>query len=258
MSEEENRQNISIILVRPEFLGNIGSTCRVMKNFGISDLRLVEAPRNYKDSEARMMAVGAFDILKGARLFDSLETAIDDINLTIATSSGRKRSRRLENLFDVAGQIKELSAFNNKVAFIFGHERNGLKDDELAICDKKIRIESAPDFPSLNLAQAVAVVSYALSVSTNRFPCQPAETIFDKELPSHKQSKQLIEQLAILLDNADFSRSYNKSKVLLELSDVLKRMSPTKRETSLLNGVLFSLNKKLYLCQFQKSPSPAT
>lgn len=235
-------ENISFILVRPEFLGNIGSTCRVMKNFGLSDLRLVEPPYNYKDSQARMMAVGAFDVLKRARVFDSLESAIEDIQLAIATSSGRKRSRTLDNLWDLAPEAVRLSG-SNKIAFVFGHERNGLRDDEMALCDRKVRIESAPEFASLNVSQAAGVVAYALAVATGKYPLQPTEAA--PELPSAGETAELMEQLDLLLENCGFARSFNKRKVISELRDALSRMTPTRREADLLKGVLFRLNKML-------------
>lgn len=236
--------NLAVIMVRPEFLGNLGATCRVMKNFGFSDLRLVEAPKNYKSAEARMMAVGAFDILKEAKLYDSLEEAVEDINLTIATSAGRKRKRPLKNLSDMSGEIVE-AARTNKVAIVFGHERNGLRDDELSLCNKKVRIESSLEFPSMNLAQAVCAVMYSINLAGNINLQQPSEVIKVPELPTLSETRQLFEQFDLLVDKIDFSRSYNKAKVLGEIRDAFERMTPTKRECALLRGVLFNLNKKL-------------
>lgn len=243
MQEEFWTDNVSFILVRPEFLGNIGSTCRVMKNFGFSDLRMVEAPKNYKDSEARMMAVGAFDILKEAKLFDSLPEAVEDVNLTIATSAGRRRSRTLNNLSFMVKDIIQL-AKTNRVAVVFGHERNGLRDDELALCNKKVRIETAENFPSMNLAQAVCAVAYALNVEGKRNLEQPSEVKKPPKLPTIKETDELFNQMSLLVDNIDFSRSFNKEKVLVEIKDAFERMTPTQRECSLIKGVLFNLNKK--------------
>ncbi len=83
--------NFVFILVRPNFLGNIGSSARVLKNFGFGQMRLVTPPKNYLDSESRRMAVDAFDVLKKARVFDSLATALEDITMSVATSSGQYR-----------------------------------------------------------------------------------------------------------------------------------------------------------------------
>ena len=76
--------------MRPNFLGNIGSTARVMKNFGFSQLRLVNPPRNYLDAEARKMAVDAFDVLKSAKVENSLSDALKDINLAFGLDTNGK------------------------------------------------------------------------------------------------------------------------------------------------------------------------
>ena len=190
-----------------------------------------------------MMAVGAFDVLKKAVLYNSLNEAIEDVNLTVATSSGRRRSRTLSNLSFMVNNIIEL-ARNNRVAIVFGHERNGLRDDELALCNKKVRIETQEEFPSMNLAQAVCAVAYALNMGGRRNLIQPSEVKKVPELPTIKETEELLNQMSALVDNIEFSRSFNKGKVLTELKDAFERMTPTKRECSLIKGVLFNLNKK--------------
>ena len=78
------QENVSFVLVRPYYLGNIGSAARALKNFGFQQLSLVEPPHNYKDAEARMMAVGAFDVLKAALVYDSLSQAAIDTAVLLA------------------------------------------------------------------------------------------------------------------------------------------------------------------------------
>src|SRR3984885_15562816 len=99
--------NVYFILVRPVYLGNIGSMARLIKNFGFSNLRLVEAPRNYKDAEARKMAVGAFDVLKASQVFNTLNEAVEDMNLVIGTSTGQQRSQPLVALSQAVEQTVE-------------------------------------------------------------------------------------------------------------------------------------------------------
>lgn len=238
--------NTTFVLVRPEFLGNIGSVARVMKNFGFSDLRLVDPPKNFKDAEARMMAVGAYDLLKNAQVLETLDEAIADLNLTVSTSSGRHRSRPLDNLANVSTELVA-AADNNKLGFIFGNERNGLKDEEVALCNRRIRIESSDQFPSLNLAQAVGIIAYSLAAATEKHASQPSEKKVIAELPNSSELKELFGQLEVLLGNIEFSRKYNKRLILQELKDALDRMTPTRREASLLKGALFRLNGKLEL-----------
>lgn len=241
---ESPLNNISIVLVRPEFVGNIGSVARVMKNFGIEDLRLVGAPRNYKDSESRKMSVGAFDILKKAQLFDSIEKALESINLSIALSSGRQRSRQLSNLSETVTEVAQFAKANT-VALVFGNERNGLLDEELAHCTRKVRIESSAEFPSLNVSQAVGVVAYSLSSSIHLHTEQPSLKEIVPELPTSKDIDELFGQVEILIEKIDFAREHNKGIVLSELKDAYNRMDPTRRELSLLKGILFKLNSRL-------------
>lgn len=247
--------NTTFILVRPEYLGNIGSVARVMKNFGFTDLRLVDPPKNYKDAEARMMAVGAFDLLKNAQVSGSLEEAISDLNLTVSTSSGRHRSRPLDNLADVSSDLVS-AADSNRLGLVFGNERNGLKDEEVALCNKRIRIESSDAFPALNLAQAVGIIAYSLASVTEKHTSQPSEKKVVAELPSSSELKELFGQLDLLLGNIEFSRTYNKRLILQELKDAIDRMTPTRREASILKGALFRLNSKLEL--LDSSPKPLT
>lgn len=191
-----------------------------------------------------MMAVGAFDLLKEAKLFNSLEEALEDISYSVATSSGRRRSRPLSNLTDAANELVDLARVN-KVAIVFGHERNGLRDDEIALCNAKVRIESALEFPSMNLSQAVCATTYALNVAGGKNLLQPSEVPKVPELPTAKDSNEMFEQLSLLVDNIDFSRSFNKEKILTEIKEAIQRMAPSKRECSLMKGVLYTLNRKL-------------
>lgn len=245
--------NVAFILVRPEFVGNIGSTARVIKNFGFSDLRLVAPPKNYKDSEARMMAVGAFDILKGCTVTGNLSDAIADINLSVALSSGRKRSRTLDNLREIAPDLAAAAA-TNKIAFVFGNERNGLLDDELSLCNRRVRIESAPAFAALNVSQAVGVVAYAISTVKESHRWQPKEKQLAPELPTTAEMEELFVQVGALLDKAGFSRKFNRKLVLTELKDAYNRMFPTRRELSLLRGILHRLDQSVQSTPDQTDP----
>jgi TrmH family RNA methyltransferase len=154
-------ENIVFILVRPVYLGNIGSVARVMKNFGFRRLRLVEPPRNYKDAEARKMAVAAFDILKEAEVFPSLSDALKDVTFAVGTTSGQQRENPPVPLRIITSMMAERS--DALSAFVFGDERNGLSREELDRCHQVMTIPTSPDFAALNLAQAVAICAYELS-----------------------------------------------------------------------------------------------
>ncbi len=238
-----NSQDIYFILVRPVYLGNIGSLARLAKNFGFHNLRLVDAPRNYKDAESRKMAVGAFDILKASQTFSTLEEAVADINLVVGTSAGQQRSQPLLPLSDAIEKIT-VTGKGNKIAIVLGDERNGLSNDELTHCHILTRIQTDPKFASLNVAQAACVIAYELS----KF-CIPYEAGVSAQesppLPSGKADEELFEQVSLLLDHIEFSRKFNKSIVTKELRRFYYKAAPTKRESDLLRGVLHKLNQAL-------------
>lgn len=236
------KNSVYFVFVRPEFLGNIGSIARVMKNFGFSNLRLVDAPRNYKDAEARKMSVGAFDVLKEAVTFQSLADALADMHFVAGTSSGQQRDQPLKTL-DEALALMPLSG-QNKIAIVFGDERNGLRSDELGLCHIIVRIPTDPAFPSLNLAQSAGIIAYELSKKFNDINCSVPESDMSS-LSSETETDRLFDQVEILLDNIGLARPYNKSLLLSELRRFYNRAVPTKRESDLLHATLRKLNRKV-------------
>jgi tRNA (cytidine32/uridine32-2'-O)-methyltransferase len=251
------RENCSFILVRPEQLGNIGSTARAMKNFGLFDLRLVDAPRNYKDAEARQMAVGAFDILKASTNFKSFVSAIEDLQFVVGTSSGQQRKHSLVPIGEILRQPAMLSK-DCKIGIVFGEERNGLRNDELERCHLTATIPTNPEFPSLNLAQAACLVAYELSkrdqladsdlVTSNEsinYATAPSDATKAATLPSIGEIEQLFELVTTLMEITDFSRTYNKTQVTAEIRSFYQRAIPTKRECDLLRGMLHKLNQSI-------------
>ena len=136
-----------------------------MKNFGFNNLRLVAPPKNYKDAEARKMSLGAFDILKNSQVFMTLAEALHDINVSVGTSCGHQRDMHLTPLHELSSML--ISMKQNRVAIIFGEERDGLNREELNLCHHVATIPSNPDFPSLNVAQSMGIVAYELSRARN-------------------------------------------------------------------------------------------
>jgi len=233
--------NIYFILVRPEFLGNIGGTARVMKNFGFRKLRFVEAPRNYKEAEARKMAVAAFDVLKNAELFDTLDEALRDITFAIGTTSAQQRDLAPAALHDVIGKAWAAADGGNKVAVVFGDERNGLLRKELDRCHHIATIETDPDFPAMNLVQAVGIAAYEMSRQSGIARTAP----ISEPLASGEEDTALFDQLATTLDRTGFTRTFNRDKILVELRAFYQRANPTQRETNVLKGALIRLNERL-------------
>lgn len=151
--------NIHIILVEPQYKGNVGSVARVMRNFGFNNLRIVG---KIPDKDDFVMAVHADVLLDKTRVYDTLAEATADLDRLVAVSRRRGKKVKVPDYTP-----KTLAAWLNDlgplpVGLIFGRETFGLTDEEADLCPLRLQIQVHPDFPSLNLAQAVAVVCYEL------------------------------------------------------------------------------------------------
>lgn len=153
-----NKSDIYFILVEPVYKGNVGAAARVLNNFGFTNLRVVGS---VPDKEDYYLAVHSQEIMNTIVTFETLAQAINGMDSVIAFSrrSGRKKS------VDIS--VRELGDFTlnlprGKTAYIFGRETFGLTDDEADLCPIRCIIPTGEDFPSLNLAQAVAIAAYEL------------------------------------------------------------------------------------------------
>jgi len=158
-----------VVLVEPKYSGNIGAIARCMKNFGVSELYMVN-PCDI-DDEAITRAMHARDVLESAKIYKSFEDVRRDLDYCAATSSvvdkGEKAClRKFDSIGEFAEKIKD---FSGKVGIVFGREDYGLYNEEIALCDVLLTIPTSSVYPSMNLSHAVAVVLYELfKVKQNR------------------------------------------------------------------------------------------
>ncbi len=161
-------ENFRIVLVQPLYGGNVGSVCRAMANFGLSDLALVSPPA-LDLPEARQMAVGAQAILENRREFPTLAEAVADCGIVVG-ATGRQGLYRQHAIppRELAPRLLE-AAENSRVALVFGREDKGLFNSEIALCTLLLRIPSHPDYFSLNLAMAVLIACYELFLASGHW-----------------------------------------------------------------------------------------
>lgn len=235
--------NIVFVIVKPVYLGNIGAVARAMKNFALSDLRLVAPPKNYKDAEARKMAVGAFDILKSASVYESLEEALKDVAVSVGTTSGKQRKLIPQPLAEISPAILE-AAQTNKVAFVLGDERDGLRQEDLRRCHHIATIPTSEALASLNLAQAACIIGYEISRADNNFP-RSISANEKEDLSTGSTDDELLQLFGQLADSVNFSRTFNRRIVQTEFRQLWQRTRPTKREAELLKGILIRVNQQL-------------
>src|SRR5437773_5851927 len=150
-----------IVLVEPQLGENIGAAARVMGNFGLSRLRLVKPRDGWPNMQARRAASGADCILEDAQLYETLDAAIADCTLVVATTArAHDQAKPVISADAAAALLAPRLAGGENVAVLFGRERYGLQNEEVALADRIVTFPVNPAFASLNLAQAVAIVAY--------------------------------------------------------------------------------------------------
>jgi tRNA/rRNA methyltransferase len=153
--------SLSFILVEPARAANIGGAARAIKTMGFAELLLVNSD-GCQDKEAHWVAHGATDILERVRHAESLQDLRQEFDLLIG-STARERGQPRQYLRPEELKARLTDHRGGKIGLVFGRESSGLTNDELALCDLYTYVPMQNDYPSMNLAQAVMVYSYALS-----------------------------------------------------------------------------------------------
>jgi len=238
--------NIRIVLVQTYHPGNIGASARAMKTMGLTDLVLVN-PRQFPDSEASRLAAGAEDLVENARVVGSLEEAVSDC-VQVVGASARLRSLPLPHFDEPDEMARELmeQASHDPVALVFGRERFGLTNDEIRCCSHQVSIPANPDYGILNLSQAVQVLAHELFTAWRRrpdsgyLPPRPSQ----ERQPTREQLAHFHDHLRRVMRHSGFiTQPHARTEDQLEA--LFARAQPSRRELSLLRGLLASLESHL-------------
>jgi tRNA (cytidine32/uridine32-2'-O)-methyltransferase len=226
------------VLVRTSHPGNIGSAARAIRTMGFERLELV-TPAQFPDREANALAAGADDVLANAGIHEGLVESLAGTNLALGLSA-RRRGVTLPELSprEAAQQALAAAARGEQVALVFGNERSGLENEELARCHAMVRIPSVDDFSSLNLSQAVQVMAYELRVAMlGESPAALAPT-HDEPPADAAQMEKFYEHLALTLDDIEFHKGRAPTTIMLRLRKLFQRAQPDERELRVLHGIL--------------------
>ncbi|WP_067518130.1 tRNA (cytosine(32)/uridine(32)-2'-O)-methyltransferase TrmJ [Endozoicomonas ascidiicola] len=230
--------NISIVLVNPSHPGNIGSTARAMKTMGLSQLCLV-APDDFPSGTATALASGADDILRNAKVCETLDEALADCQFVVGTSARvRGVSLPLVDPRSCAQSIVQ-EASNNKVALIFGREDSGLSNEQLRRCHLQVHIPTNEDFSSLNLGAAVQVLSYEIRMAEliNKDALE-LPTPKAHELASMDDMERYYDHLYSVLMEIGFLDHSSHEKIMAKMRRLYGRVRPDQVELGILRGIL--------------------
>jgi tRNA/rRNA methyltransferase len=233
-----------VILVEPQLGENIGAAARVMANFALRRLRLVKPRDGWPNMQARRAASGADRVLEEAELYDTLEAAIADCTLVLATTArAHDQAKPVISPDAAAALLAPRVAAGESVAVMFGRERYGLENDEVALADRIVTFPVNPAFASLNLAQAVAVVAYEWFKlgSAGALPFAMPQ----KSPPAGKQQVQaFFAHLERQLDVIEYFRPLEKrATMLVNLRNIFARMQPTQQDIQTLHGIVDALSE---------------
>ncbi|WP_367194076.1 RNA methyltransferase [Amorphus sp. 3PC139-8] len=231
----------AVVLVEPQLGENIGTAARAMANFGLDDLRLVNPRDGWPSEKAVAAASGAAHVIERVRVFETTEAAIADLGLVLATTArARGFHRPVLGPEGAAARALALPA-DTRAGILFGRERWGLNNDEVALADAIVTYPVDPRFASLNIAQAVLLFSYewrrqatGAALPFEAFPTAP---------PASKQALVgLFEHLEAALEPTGYFRPPEMRPVMVRnLRTLLQDAGLTETQVHLLRGVVAHL-----------------
>ena len=240
----------AVILVEPQLGENIGAAARAMANFGLTDLRLVNPRDGWPSEKARAAASRADTIIDAVRVYGTLAEAIADLSFVFATTA---RARDLpKSVFgprEAVAALRARSGAGETTGLLFGRERWGLENEEIALADAIVTFPVNPKFASLNIAQAVLLMSYewmaAGVVEGGVIPTRGRVREVDLTPAPKAHLVGLMEHLEAALGAAGYFREPNKTPTMVQnLRAVLQRPGFTEGEIKVLRGVVAALERR--------------
>lgn len=243
---------LAIVLVGPQGAANIGAAARAMKNFGISDLRLI-APAAHLSKESLDWAVDAGDILDSARIHRDLAGALSDVSFSAAFTRrlGRTRRRHL-TLNEAAPTLAGRAQDSGGTALVFGREDAGLTNDEVGTCDVVVEIPSSSAFPSINLAQSVILACYETAKHLAPHGKSPdgrapdGRTVEESFVP-REEIAPIIIKLEDMLASLGYENEPDRplrAKIVDQFEKLFGRAGLTRRDVAMFEGLIGRIRSK--------------
>ena len=231
----------AIILIEPQLGENIGFAARGMLNFGLTDLRVVRPREDWPNAKALTASAGADEVINGAKVYDHTSAAIADLRHLYAATA-RKRDM-IKPVTGVREAMRKMASPGTSSGVLFGPERSGLTNDDVALADTILSVPVNPGFSSLSLPHAVLLISYEwVSVHGQS---RDERIQHDVQPATRSQLLKLFTHLESELEASGFLRNPKmRPRMMRNLRNALGRASLTEKEVSALRGVIKSLSRK--------------
>jgi tRNA/rRNA methyltransferase len=236
----------AFILVRPQMGENIGAAARAMLNFGLTRMRVVDPRDGWPNPKAVAMASGAGRILDHAGIFPDLAAAVADCDFVFATTArSRELVKEIVTPERAMAMAREMAGQGKKLGFLFGPERAGLENEDIAHANAIVTVPVNPEFFSLNLAQAVLLLAYEWGRQGSAVPASTME-LARTELASREDIQRLAGHFEERLEVAGFFFPATKAaNMRLNLRNMWGRLALTKAEVQTFHGMLRQIAYRL-------------
>jgi tRNA/rRNA methyltransferase len=231
---------IYFILVRPQMGENIGSAARAIKNFNIKYLRIVNPRCNWPSQKALATSVGAKDILKSAKIYNSIEKAIGDLDIIFASTSRiRKVNKEIISILDFKKKVEK----KRKIGILFGPEASGLSNDEISYANYLVKIPTNKKFSSLNLSHSVIIFCFELfQYFSNK------KAIYKSGYKSSVAKKSEVNKfLSFIVDKLDkkgfLQPGHKRKSMIRNINNIFHRLNLSEQEIRILLGIFSTLNE---------------
>jgi len=232
--------NIYFILVRPQIGENIGSVARAIKNFNIKHLRLVNPRCSWPNQKALATSVGAKNILKNAKVYDSLEKSIGDLDTIFASSS---RIRKVNKKIITVSNLKKKIGKSRKIGILFGPEASGLSNDEISCADFLVKIPSNRKFSSLNLSHSAIIFCFELFKHFSKKETN-YKTGYKSALAKKSEVNKFLSFIIQGLDKKGFLQpDHKRQSMVRNINNIFHRLNLSEQEIRILLGIFSTLNE---------------
>ena len=236
------KNKFGFILVKPQLGENIGACARSMKNFGFSNLNIVSPKFAFPNHKTRVTAVGAFNVINKAKIFNTTLDAVDKFDIVISLSARRRDiNKKHITMKDFLHILKKKR--NTKIGLMFGPEASGLSNADLSFSNYILQIPTSKKFKSLNLSHSVTLICYEIFKSINK-------NTFNKigkkiKISSKSNVSLLVNHLIKLLEKKYFFLpSEKKQSMILNINNLIYRLEPNDKELRILASIISTLSKK--------------
>ena len=235
-----------VILVEPQLGENIGMVARAMANFGLGRMRIVNPRDGWPNEKARAASSGAVAVIDAVQVYADLRDAVADLKHVYATTA-----RPRDMIKPVLGPVEAARSMRSQVdaaepcGLLFGRERWGLNNDEISICDAIVTFPVNPGFASLNIAQAVLLMSYEWMKTIDGEAGEKAFDALEVKPASRRDLTALLDHLETALDDAGyFYPPEKRERMLQNLNGIFTHAGLSEPEIRTLHGVIAALERR--------------